>query len=52
MGDTSDAKFRIFTTVLIGLGLVGFYTASTAIRRLSRIVELMTSSPLKARKEA
>jgi eukaryotic-like serine/threonine-protein kinase len=51
MGNASDTKFRIFTTVLISLGLVGFYTASTAIRRMSQIVEIMTSRPLKSKKE-
>lgn len=41
-GDTADNAFRWLTIGLVALGLVGFYTATTAVSRLSQIVEMMT----------
>jgi eukaryotic-like serine/threonine-protein kinase len=41
-GDTADSAFRWLATGLIGLGLLGFYTATTVVRRLSQVVETMS----------
>jgi serine/threonine protein kinase len=42
VGDTADSRFRVLTTGLIGLGLVGFYIATTVARRLSQVIATMT----------
>jgi hypothetical protein len=41
-GDTADKAFLWLAIALIGLGALGFVTATTLVRRLSQIVELMT----------
>jgi len=43
-GEAAQPAFRWLTIGLIGLGLVGFYTAATAVRRLAGIVELMSKA--------
>jgi hypothetical protein len=52
LANTADIKLRVFTAVLVGLGLLGFHTASTAIRRLAQVVEAFTSRPLSEGKKA
>jgi hypothetical protein len=39
---TDQPAFTWLTTVLIGLGLVGFFTAATVVRRLEQIVQLFS----------
>jgi serine/threonine protein kinase len=41
-GDAAEAAFKWLTVGLIGLGLAGFYTASTTMRRLSQVIETIT----------
>jgi serine/threonine protein kinase len=47
-GDTTDKAFLWLAIALIVLGCLGFVTASTLVRRLSQIVELMTKRVMRA----
>jgi serine/threonine protein kinase len=47
-GDTAETAFRWLTVGLIGLGLAGFYTASTTMRRLSQAIDTMTKRASKS----